>query len=143
MEYRPRSSGELRARLERWDYDEEEARRLIEHLTERGILDDRQFALQFTDELVAKGFGLRRVRSELVRKRLDRDLIDQALESYPHDEEYDRAREVAALRLARMARRGPDTEKKLVDYLLRRGFSALDARRAYRNLCDVDTEIWQ
>lgn len=95
------------------------------------------------DELVTKGFGLRRVRSELVRKRLDRELIDQALEGYPHDEEYDRAREMAASRLARTNRTGPDTEKKLVDYLLRRGFSAREARRACRSLCDVDTEIWQ
>jgi regulatory protein len=143
IEYRPRSSGELLRRLEQWGYGEEESRGLVDNLTERGILDDRQFADQFTDELVDKGFGLKRVRSELVRKRLDRELIEEALARYPHEDEFERALQVAEARLARMTRRGPDTGKKLVEYLLRRGFSSGEARKACRRLRDVDTEIWQ
>lgn len=143
IEYRPRSSGELMRRLERWGYSEEESRRLVDHLAERGILDDRQFAGQFADELMAKGFGRRRVRVELARKRLGRELIDEVLARYPNSEEPDRAFAVAEARLARMEQRGPDTRKKLVDYLLRRGFSPGEAQSACRRLCDVDTEIWQ
>lgn len=143
IEYRPRSSGELMCRLERWGYSEEESRRLVEHLAERGILDDRQFARQFADELMEKGFGQRRVRLELARKRLDRELIDEVLAQYPHSEEPDRALVVAEARLARITQRGPETRKKLADYLLRRGFSRSEAQSACRRLCDVDTEIWQ
>jgi regulatory protein len=143
IEYRPRSAGETRARLRKWGYDPVDCDRVIAYLEELGLLDDREFARVFTGELVRKGLGVYRVRSELLKKKLDRELIEQVLtDEYPYEEEGERAREAAERRFTRLSSEDAATSRrKIIDHLIRKGFSRAVADSAFRALGDeVDTQ---
>jgi regulatory protein len=142
IEYRPRSGGETRDRLRRWGYSIAERDEVVAHLEACGLLDDSEFARMFVGEMLLKGFGYQRVRSELFKKRLDRQVVDEALDLYPAEDELNRA-----LRLAeRLAPRlggcsTPENRRKMLGYLTRRGYSRVVAAEACRLAADVDTNI--
>lgn len=142
IEYRARSKGETRDRIRRWGYDDITGDQVVAHLEGCGLLDDREFARVFMGELLRKGFGLNRVRSELLKKKLQGDLIEEVLGEYPIAEELDRAIESAGALSARFKAADPSAaRRKTVDYLRRRGYSWEVAVEACRRKCDVDTEI--
>ena len=65
-----------------------DARRAREkdHLEEIGLIDDRAYGESYARELfLRKRFGARRVRQELARKGIDREIIDQVLSQYQED----------------------------------------------------------
>ena len=56
---------------------------VAESLVELGLLDDQAYAESNAKELfLRKRYGARRVRQELSRKGIGRDIIDQVLEQY-------------------------------------------------------------
>ena len=142
IEYRPRSGGETRDRLKRWGYSVTDTNEVVAHLTECGLIDDNEFTRLFVAEMIGKGFGYHRVRGELFKKRLDRQVIDAVLDEYPTDEELNRAVSLAqrvAQRLGESAK--PENRNKILGYLTRRGYSGGVAAEAYRIAIDVDTNI--
>lgn len=140
IEYRPRSRGETTERLRRWGYSAETSLQVVDHLNDCGMLDDRSFARVYLGEMVRKGLGYYRVRGELLKKKLERALVDDVMEEYPIEDELERALGVAA---AFVRKRNPvemsTIRQKLMDYLIRRGYSRKVAIEACRLTCDVDT----
>jgi len=140
IEYRPRSTGETRSRLRRWGYAPATCERVAAYLVEAGILDDHDFARLFMDELLRKGLGRYRVRSELIKKKLDRELVDEVMERYPLEEELERAKGVAEKRFVRTSEPDATSSRKVTEYLMRRGYSREVAAAACRLLTQVDTQ---
>jgi regulatory protein len=141
IEYRPRSTGETRSRLRRYGYDAQTATQITDHLVSVGILEDRAFANLYMDELIRKGMGCRRVRQELFKKMLDRDVVDEVMESYPLDLETERASEAAGRLLSRISGDDPSgARRKLSAYLMRRGYSRAVAEAVCRQTVRVDTQ---
>jgi len=141
IEYRPRSAEEIRERLRRWGYDADIANQVILFLEAAGIVDDSEFARLFMNELLRKELGYYRIRSELQKKRLNRDLVEEQMASYPIEKETERACAVAERRLERVS--GEDSlaaQKKISKYLVRRGYSSHVARAAIRLAARVDTQ---
>ena len=68
---------------------------VIDHLTAARILDDTDFARLFMAELLGKGVGFYRVRSELVKKMVPREVIDELTADDPIDDELERAKSAA------------------------------------------------
>jgi regulatory protein len=115
----------------------------VDYLQELGLIDDREFARVFTGELVRKELGVYRVRGELLKKRLDRELVEEVLEEvYPFSQETERARSAAVRRVEMLDWNDPaPSMRKLIDYLVRRGFSRQVAQAASRSSRDqVDTQ---
>jgi regulatory protein len=127
LTYKPRSVKELRERLlEKVWADEKTVDEVIEKLSSYGYLDDGMLALNLAaSKLRQKPVGKIRLRQSLIRKKLDKETIDKALDQAfvdaPEAELIDRA--IAS----RMRTRGrPETRedaKKFFDFLMRRGFS--------------------
>ncbi|HEY5526240.1 MAG TPA: RecX family transcriptional regulator [Candidatus Anoxymicrobiaceae bacterium] len=141
IEYRPRSAGETRARLRKSGYDVHTSEGVIDYLTAAGIIDDREFGRLFLNELMRKELGPYRVRSELLKKKLDRELVDELMEEWSQDDEAERARSAAARRFRRMSGEDPEeARKKLVGFLVRKGYSRRVAEAACRMAVQVDTQ---
>ena len=68
---KPQSRRELERRLGEWGAEEETSAALCDRLEELGYLDDGHYA--------AKGYGTRKLRDELYRRGVPRDLWDEAL----------------------------------------------------------------
>jgi regulatory protein len=140
IEHRARSKGETRNRLLRWGYGGEVCDQVLDHLESCGLLDDYEFARVFLGEMLRKGFGFNGVRMELLRKKLDRDLVEEVLVEYPLEEELNRAVELACPLAEKLKTADSATmRRKMVGYLARRGYSGEVAREACRQACDVDT----
>ena len=83
LEHRSHSKRELTEKIARTAASREAAQAAADHLEEIGLVDDRAFAETYARELFQrKRYGARRVRQELSRKGVGRDIIDQVLEQY-------------------------------------------------------------
>lgn len=120
-----RSVAQLRERLLE-KAEPEIVEQALARLVELGYLNDQEFARSFANSRLSyKPLGRTRLRQDLQRKQLSKQVVEQALETVytEHNEEalIDRAIE-KRLRL-KGAPTSREEAKKLFDYLLRRGFS--------------------
>ena len=126
LKIRPQSIVELREKLEGKGFPKEEIGSLINELIASGLLDDRAFTKSWINYRLARPFGFKRIIQELKLKGIDQEIIGQAIAET--DESYSPER--VALDLAqRRWQRLPGIEdqkkrKRVLDFLLRRGFEA-------------------
>jgi regulatory protein len=120
---RPRSKAELRERLQTGGFEASLIEEVLGGLEEAGLVDDEDFARSWiASRKAAGGAGRRKLRWELGRKGIARDLAEQVLE-----EELDEETELrAAADLARKRLRAGTADaremSRLRRYLLARGF---------------------
>lgn len=142
---RPRSARELLERLA-GVADAGLARQVVSELERRGLVDDRRFALEWVrSRQASRGLGPARLRFELLRKGVARELAEAALREAGAEEEA-LAVAVARRQLPRYARQPPEVAvRRLAGYLARRGFGPAAVSRALRavglggNLAEEET----
>jgi regulatory protein len=143
LSYRARSRAELSRRLLRAGYEEDEVSSALNDLEAVGLVDDEQFARQLAaHELGARGSGRRLAITALRRAGVNDEMAERIVdETAPGDEEA-KAEGLARGRLGRL--RGLDdatAHRRLVSYLLRRGYDGHVARgAALRALSDLAEE---
>lgn len=133
---KPQSRRELERKLREWEAGEEEIAAICGRLEELGYLNDAAYAAQVVRHYSAKGFGERKLRDELYRRGVPRELWDEALEQA--EDPADAIDEFVAKKLAGKT---PDRKelKKVSDALARRGYSWNDISAAlgrYGAECD-------
>lgn len=125
------SRRELERKLAEWGAGEEETESICARMEELGFLNDAAYAGQVVRHYTAKGYGARKVRDELYRRGVPRDLWDEALAGAD-----DPADAIDAFVQKKLAGRQPDQKelKKLSDALTRRGYGWEDIRSAIGRL---------
>ena len=125
---REHSRRELRTRLQRGGYDEEEADAALDRLGEQHYQDDDRFAGMLLRSRVAQGYGPLRVRAELASHGLAAAAITALLQSAEVDWE---ASAAALLRRRHGGKPPVDHAERArrAQFLLRRGFPAATVRR--------------
>lgn len=115
---KPMSRRELERRLEEWDATGEEAAALCDRMEELGFLNDGQYALLVVRHYSAKGYGERKLRDELYRRGVPRELWEEALMQTS-----DPGQAIDAFLSSRLkGSHDPKELKKASDALARRGF---------------------
>jgi len=95
LESRNHSKKELEDKIARTAASREVAKAAAQHMEDIGLVDDESFARDFAHQMYTyKKFGDARVRQELMRKGIDRDLISQIIEEHDNSEKYDNIRAV-------------------------------------------------
>lgn len=85
IEYRPRSKKEIEDKLIPL-YGEDAAEQALERLEELGLIDDESFARRYAEQLFEnKHFSSSRVYYELLKKGIDKTLIDDIIEETEPD----------------------------------------------------------
>lgn len=127
LSIRPRSTWEIEDYARRKDASPEQVAYVVERCRQLGYLDDERFARQWIENRrLTRPTSQRKLRSELVAKRITPAIIDQVLADDRH--QTDEA-EVLAKLIAKKRTRYPDNTK-LMQYLARQGFSYDDIRSA-------------
>ena len=126
LSYRPMSCRELREKLEQKGESPDAARDAVDWLAERGYLDDVRYAGMVVRHYAGKGYGAARVRQELYRRGIPRELWEDALQELP--ESSDRLDAFLASRLKDPGDRAQ--VQKLSAALSRRGYSWDEIREA-------------
>lgn len=124
------SAKELREKLLGKGVDADSADYCVQWLAEHGFLDEAHYAAAIVRHYAAKGYGPGRIRMELQRRGIPRELQDEALADAPEDtEKLDR---FLARKLIDPTDR--DAVRKVTAALYRRGFSGEEIRSALLRL---------
>lgn len=112
------------------EIDSEVAELVIQRLVEKKYLNDEKFAEYYVENRYQrKGISQKRLRMEMRNKGVDSNIIEAALEKIPRDEDEE------ILKVIAKKRRKYD-DFKLVNYLVRQGFSFQKAKEAVENWQD-------
>jgi len=133
---KPQSRKEVERKLAQWEASEEESAALCDRMEELGYLNDAAYAVNVVRHYSAKGYGERKLRDELYRRGVPRDLWDEALQQAGSPDEA-----LDAFIAKKLAGKTPDPKelKKVSDALARRGYHWNDisaALRRYGAECD-------
>ena len=132
LSYRPMSAKELRDMLTEKGEEPTAAEAAVTWLCEQGFLDDARYAGMVVRHNAGKGYGAGRIRQELQRRGVPRELWDEALTELPEsDDKLDR---FIASRLKDPSDRAQ--VQKVSAALYRRGFSWEEIRTALRRYTD-------
>ncbi|MBE0557997.1 MAG: RecX family transcriptional regulator [Proteobacteria bacterium] len=141
LSYRPRSAREVARHLTRKGYAKELARSVAQKLEKAGLINDAEFANMFVrDRIKRRPVGRALLRRALQEKGIAPQLVEQVLNGALSDEtQQEAARELAAkrLRLHQSSFAKLDSahkKKRLLEYLLRRGFSNDIALKTVRSV---------
>jgi len=128
------SEQEMQKRLVSKGETEENASEAVRWLVELGYIDDSNYATLIVGHYSAKGYGVSRVRDELYKRGIPRELWDEKLSELDDEEMSD-----AAFEFLRKKLRGSEDKddlRRASDALVRRGFSYDDARAAVNRYLD-------
>ena len=116
---RPMSREELRKRLVEKGETPENAEECAEWLCQMGLINDAEYAVRVVRHYAAKGYGASRIKQELRRHGVSRELWDEAMSQMPEQDEY-----LARFLRSRLSDPGDRAQvKKVSDALFRRGYS--------------------
>ena len=116
---RPMSREELRKRLVEKGETPENAEECAEWLCQMGLINDAEYAGSVVRHYAAKGYGASRIKQELRRHGVSRELWDEAMSQMPEQDEY-----LARFLRSRLSDPGDRAQvKKVSDALFRRGYS--------------------
>lgn len=130
---KPMSRKELEDKLAQWEAGEEEILTICDRMEDLGYLNDAAYAQRVVRHYSAKGFGEKKLRDELYRRGVPRQLWDEALAEVD-----DPADNIDAFVEKKLAGKNVDRKelKKVSDALARRGFSWNDISSALRRYED-------
>ena len=134
LSYRPRSTHEVRRRLEERKFSPQAVEKALERLQNAGLLDDEAFSSYWIEN--REQFGprsIRALRQELRQKGVPDSIIAAALDGLDEEDAAYRAASHQARHLTGLDRQA--FRKKVGDFLTRRGFSYAVSR-------DVTNRLW-
>lgn len=126
LKFRERSTEEIRDRLRKKQYSAKVIDEVIQHLVDKDFLNDQHFAEMFAeDQLARKNIGPMRLRAELQKKKLPKQLIEHTIEkTYQKYDIREQAEQAAAKKRKTLKNVDAETAyRRLTNYLARRGFS--------------------
>ena len=131
LSYRAHGKKELIDKLVMKKHDRQSAEAAADRLEELHLIDDGEFAQRLAEELIRKkGYSLKRVRQELLRRGIDRETAEQAVELLDKNEQM-RIIELIEKKYYRWL--GDEKgRKKVFNSLLRLGYSYGDINSALR-----------
>src|ERR1700754_4333497 len=123
---RARTRAELEGQLAKRGYPDDVSQRVLDRLTQVGLVDDAGFAEQWVrSRRVNAGKGKRALAAELRTKGVDNEVITAALADIDAGAERERAEQLVRAKLGREKLGGDDDAKvmrRLVGMLARRGY---------------------
>ncbi len=124
---RPYSVGELRDKLRQRGGDGALAEEIALWAQEIGLINEEGYARQLARMYEARGYGAYKIKEELYRRKIPRDLWEDVLAELSDPRE-----EINAYLRRHLGSREPKAVKKVADALARRGFSWSQVSEAIR-----------
>ncbi len=141
LNYRMRTTAELRQRLHMKEFPPGAINRVLDKLTNLGLVDDVRFAEAFIASKVAsKPIGKRELERKLREKGVSKETASQALSDVSNDEtQIEFALQAAEIKIRSLKRYElKKRREKLVAFLARRGFDWDVIRKVVRKMFDGD-----
>jgi regulatory protein len=124
--FRNHSSQELKLKLLKKKFSPELIAEVLNELTEKNILDDTQYAKQYLEEKLRKGkTGPNKIKSDLLRKGIKREVVDKLCLSVYADSSFQTALELAGRKILTIKEKDKrKVKQKIYFYLHNKGFES-------------------
>jgi regulatory protein len=130
---------DLERRLAKKQHPPAAVRTALERLAARGLLDDRRFAEQYAAVRATRGKGPARILADLLAQGVERAVAEASVRRALEEEGIDPQVEARAAATKRARQLGglppPVRRRRLLAFLLRRGYSGAQVKELVRELC--------
>ena len=132
---RPHGTKELIKKLCEKGHNKESAEKACERLLELGLLNDEEFARMLANELYErKGYGIKRIRQELIFRGINSEIVENAIESLDIDTQ---TRIILVIKKKYINKLDDEKgRKRAIDGLVRLGYSYSDIKSALNSISD-------
>jgi regulatory protein len=124
--YQERCVKDVTEKLKTFELTQKEKDEILDYLINNRFVNNTRFAQAFVKgKINQSGWGLNKIRFHLMQKGIDKEIIDEALQTY--DEEAYRQRLIDVLKIkAKTVKAENDFERnrKLAAYAIQKGFEA-------------------
>ena len=142
IEFKDRTEKELRDKFKEKGYDENDTEDEIEFLKNYGYIDDKRYAEHFThDAINIKKWGKMRIRTELLRKGVDRETVDNTIEDAFFEVEDDLVLTQMQTRFKNSDFSNIKERTRIFNFFMRRGFSPDEIKGAMNKMSSFDDII--
>ena len=135
--YQERCVKDVTDKLKTYDIPEESKKEILTYLLENRFVNNERFAKAFVrGKINQSGWGANKIRFQLVRKGIAKELIDAALEEF--DQDLYREKLITILKAkAKTVKAENDFQKrqKLAAYALQKGFEASLVFEVVKEIC--------
>jgi regulatory protein len=130
-----RTEKEIRTKLKEKNFDENTIEEEIEFLSNYGYINDNRYAQHFTSDAInIKKWGKSRIRTELLRRGVDRDVVDEVIEEAFSETDDDRLYTEMEKRFKNADFSNMKERTRIFNFYLRRGFSPEEIKGAMNRL---------
>ncbi len=135
-----KSSGDALRLMRGWGVESSAQAQVLEKLKESKFIDDRRYAEAFLREKSRmNGWGEHKIRLELGRKKIDREIIDEVISTIDKEQTKGRLEELLQRKMRSTKSSSPfDLRAKLIRFGLSRGHDYSQVRECVERLVDVD-----
>lgn len=142
---RPHTEKELILKLKAKAYDEKLIKLVIKELRELSFLNDKNFAIQFTEEKSEKKkWGKLKIKAALQSKGIDNKIIIAVLSNYNIDNlEMQQAEKLALKKYTVLQKKETDKRKlfqKVITFLISRGYDYELSSKTVRKITNADPD---
>ena len=136
---RPFGTKELIKKLCEKGHEKESAQKACERLVELGLLNDEEYARVLAVDLSErKKYAIKRVRQELMFRGIDREIVENTIDSLDNDPQKSI---IILIKKKYINKLGDEKGKKrVVDALMRLGYSYSDIKTALNQISEFDGE---
>jgi regulatory protein len=136
---RPHGTKELIKKLCEKGHEMEATEMACDRLLELGLLNDEEFARILANELYErKGYGIKRIKQELIFRGLDREIVENAIESLDIDTQ---TRIILVIKKKYLNKLDDEKgRKRAIDGLMRLGYSYSDIKTALNSISEFCEE---
>ncbi len=138
-----RTKKELTDKLKEKNYEQSDIENTVDFLEEYGYINDVRYAAAFTSDAInIKKWGKSRIRIELLRKGIEREIAENSIEDAFVDVDESRLREAMQKRFQNADFGNIKERTRIFNFYQRRGFSpeeikgAMNALSSFRDIED-------
>lgn len=133
---------DVKKKLEQWQVDPSIANRVIETLISEKFIDHTRYTTFFVrDKFRFNKWGKRKIVFELSRKAIDRDIIEEAINTIADEEYLEVVEEILKVKKRQIRQKDIwQTKAALMRYGLSKGFESDVVNRAIAKLIKIDVD---
>lgn len=139
LEKQDRTKKQLYDKLKQNGYPDECIEKAIDYVENYQYIDDSRYAQNYI-RFHQKGKSRQRLKMDLMKKGITKDLIEQALEEEYVDQEQEQIRALLEKKNFFVCKDEPKEVRKIYQFLLRRGFQSSDISYVMREMEKVEVE---
>lgn len=142
LSIRNHSYKELERKLIKKKFNREIVHKVLNELIELKYLNDYSFAEQFYTELKNKFFGPLKIKNEMIKRGIDREIVEEITRDYFNDDDLQKQNILELLNKTKFPKKISSKQElqKIYNHLINRGFSHQPVMQVLREKFNLDDD---